>query len=43
MSAFADFLVEEMPKLEQEWEARRRALVASGDLPAERPGQRRHR
>ncbi|HEY1316687.1 MAG TPA: hypothetical protein VGF10_05685 [Gaiella sp.] len=42
MSAFADFLVEQMPKLREEWEARRRALVASGDLPEERPGQRRH-
>jgi DNA-binding transcriptional regulator GbsR (MarR family) len=42
MSSFAEFLVEEMPKLRQEWEARREALVASGDLPAERPGQRRH-
>ncbi len=33
MSAFADFLVEQMPRLAQEWEARRAALVASGDLP----------
>ena len=41
MSAFAEFLVEQMPKLRQEWEARREALVASGDLPEERPGQRR--
>jgi DNA-binding transcriptional regulator GbsR (MarR family) len=43
VSAFADFLVEQMPKLKQEWEARREALVASGDLPEERPGHRRHR
>ena len=43
MSAFAGFLVEELPKLKQEWEARRQTLVASGDLPKERPGQRRHR
>jgi hypothetical protein len=43
MSAFAGFLVEELPKLKLEWEARRQALVASGDLPKERPGQRRHR
>src|SRR4029079_12155684 len=43
MSAFAGFLVEELPKLKLEWEARRQALVASGDLPEERPGQRRHR
>ena len=42
MEAFADFLVEEIPKLEQEWEARRQALVASGDLPEKRPGQRRN-
>ena len=42
MAAFADFLVEQMPKLRREWEARRGALVASGDLPEERPGQRRH-
>jgi hypothetical protein len=42
MSAFADFLVAQIPKLEQEWEARREALVASGELPAMRPGQRRH-
>jgi hypothetical protein len=41
MSAFADFLVEEMPKLEQAWKARREALVASGDLPEQRPGHRR--
>jgi hypothetical protein len=42
MSAFADFLVEQIPRLRQDWEARRQALVASGDLPEERPGQRRH-
>ena len=36
MSAFADFLIEEMPKLKQGWEARRRALVASGELPEKR-------
>src|SRR5262245_58245078 len=41
LSAFADFLVEQMPKLEQEWEARREALVASGELPEQRPGQGR--
>jgi hypothetical protein len=41
MAAFAEFLVEQMPKLEQEWEARREALVASGDLPEKRPGHRR--
>jgi DNA-binding transcriptional regulator GbsR (MarR family) len=36
MAAFADFLVEQMPRLNQEWEARRRALVALGDLPETR-------
>jgi DNA-binding MarR family transcriptional regulator len=33
MSAFADFLVEQVPQLQQGWEARRAALVASGELP----------
>jgi len=42
MSAFADFLLEQMPKFQQEWEARREALVASGELPEQRPGHRRH-
>jgi DNA-binding transcriptional regulator GbsR (MarR family) len=41
MSAFADFLVEEIPRLKQEWEARRQALVASGDLPETLSGHRR--
>jgi hypothetical protein len=41
-SAYAEFLLEQMPKFAQEWEARRQALVASGDLPETRPGQRRH-
>jgi DNA-binding transcriptional regulator GbsR (MarR family) len=41
-AAFAEFLLEQIPKLQQEWEARRQALVASGDLPETRPGQRRH-
>ena len=41
MSAFADFLVEELPRLKQEWEARRQELVASGDLPETRSGHRR--
>src|SRR6185312_11774799 len=39
LAAFAEFLVEQMPKVEREWEARRRALVASGELPEQRPGQ----
>jgi DNA-binding MarR family transcriptional regulator len=42
MEAFADFLVEQIPKFQHEWEARREALVASGDLPETRPGQRRN-
>jgi hypothetical protein len=43
MSAFAEFLLEQMPSLQEEWESRRRALVASGDLPELRPGQGRRR
>ena len=38
MSAFADFLLEQVPRLEQEWKTRRAALVASGELP-EQPGR----
>ena len=33
MSAFAEFLVERMPVLQQEWNARREALVAAKRLP----------
>ena len=33
VSAFADFLVEQMPRLQREWEERRAALVAAGELP----------
>jgi DNA-binding transcriptional ArsR family regulator len=33
MSAFADWLVERMGDLQQEWEAHRDALRASGELP----------
>jgi DNA-binding transcriptional ArsR family regulator len=33
LAAFADFLVERLPALEQEWKARREALRAAGDLP----------
>jgi DNA-binding transcriptional regulator GbsR (MarR family) len=42
VSAFADFLVEQMTRMQQEWEARREALVAAGELPqrAEHRGQR---
>lgn len=32
-SAFADFLLEQMPMLRDEWKRRRQALVASGTLP----------
>jgi hypothetical protein len=39
MSAFAEFLLEQMPKLQREWEAKRQALVAAGDLPLLRPGE----
>lgn len=38
MSAFADFLVEQVQRLRQEWETRRAELVAAGELP-ERPGR----
>jgi hypothetical protein len=33
LSAFADFLVEQMVRFEQEWKERRAALVAAGELP----------
>jgi hypothetical protein len=42
MAAYAEFLLEQIPRIRQDWEARRQALVASGDLPEKRPGQRRH-
>jgi DNA-binding MarR family transcriptional regulator len=32
-AAFADFLVERLPALEQEWKERREALRAAGELP----------
>ncbi len=40
ISAFAEFLVERMPVLQQEWDTRRNAFVAAGRLPAasHRPG-----
>ncbi|MEA2148884.1 MAG: hypothetical protein QOD69_714 [Solirubrobacteraceae bacterium] len=34
MAAFADFVLEQIPRFRQEWEARRAALVAAGELPA---------
>lgn len=33
MKAFADFLVEAIPRMQEEWEARRAELVGSGELP----------
>ena len=33
VAAFADFLVERLPVLEQEWNERRRALLEAGQLP----------
>ena len=39
-AAFADFLVERLPALEQEWKERREALQAAGQLP-EAPGSQR--
>ncbi|HVC25201.1 MAG TPA: MarR family transcriptional regulator [Acidimicrobiales bacterium] len=39
-AAFADFLVERLPLLEQEWKERMEALRASGELP-EVPASRR--
>ncbi len=42
VSAFADFLVEQMPRLQQEWEKHRAELVSTGELPPrpERGSQR---
>jgi DNA-binding transcriptional regulator GbsR (MarR family) len=42
VSAFTDFLIEQMSRMQEEWEARRAALVAAGELPerAEYRGQR---
>jgi hypothetical protein len=41
MAEFADFLVEQVARMRQEWEARRAALVASGELPESPGGARR--
>ena len=43
MAAFAEFLVERIPVLEQEWNERREALVAEGRLPATSHRQGRDR
>jgi DNA-binding transcriptional ArsR family regulator len=37
LSAFADFLLEQIVRFEKEWKDRRADLVASGDLPEEPP------
>jgi DNA-binding MarR family transcriptional regulator len=39
MSAFADFLLEQIPRFEQAWTVRRASLVASGELPEQPPGR----
>ncbi len=41
-SAFADFLVERLPQLEQEWNERRQELRDSGQIPAD-PSQSHRR
>ena len=33
MSAFADFICEQVTRMSEEWKVRRAALVASGALP----------
>jgi DNA-binding MarR family transcriptional regulator len=40
-AAFADFLIEHVARMRQEWEARRAALVAAGELPERPAGARR--
>jgi DNA-binding MarR family transcriptional regulator len=42
-AAFADFLVERLPVLDQEWKERRAALRASGELPEGRGAHRADR
>jgi hypothetical protein len=37
-AAFADFLVERLPLLEQEWKKHRETLRAAGQLPGDPPG-----
>jgi DNA-binding MarR family transcriptional regulator len=43
MNAYAEFLVERMPVLHEEWEARRKQLVTEGRLPEPPPGSRASR
>jgi hypothetical protein len=38
--AFADFLAERLPVLEQEWKAHREALRAAGELPGDSAARR---
>jgi DNA-binding transcriptional regulator GbsR (MarR family) len=40
-AAFAEFVIEQVVRMRQEWEARRAALVAAGELPEQPPGGRR--
>jgi hypothetical protein len=40
-AAFADFVIEQVVRMRQEWEARRAALVAAGELPERPAGGRR--
>lgn len=41
LSAFADFLLEQIPRMQRDWETRRAALVAAGELaPRLGPGGR---
>ena len=37
-AAFADFVIEQVVRMRQEWEERRMALVAAGELPERPPG-----
>jgi hypothetical protein len=37
LAAFADFLTERIPLLEQEWRAHREKLRAAGELPDDQP------
>lgn len=43
MAAFADFLCEQLPMLQQDWIARREVLRAAGELPDEPHQERRGR
>jgi hypothetical protein len=39
-AAFADFLAERLPLLEEEWKVHRAALRAAGELPGDPPDPR---